>query len=120
MKKWLCFFRCAPGREGRSGNTRIDLLPEGLKRKVSALYINGDLFDFWLGDNQLCLVEYRPLLETLRELRDEGVEVVYIEGNHDFYLGKYFTDVLGASVFSRECIRNIDGKRIYMETHFYF
>jgi len=101
------------GKDDRAIPGLISFL-RGLKGKISALYIGGDLFDFWLGDNRLCLIEYRPLLETLRELRDEGTEIFYIEGNHDFYLGKFFIDVLKANVFSRECVKNIDGKRVYI------
>ncbi len=87
---------------------------KSLKGKISSLYIVGDLFDFWMGDNPLCLIEYRPLLEALRELKDEGAEIVYIEGNHDFFLGRFFTDVLRARVFPKECVEYINGKRVYI------
>lgn len=102
--------------DGRDDTALRDLMSflRGLKGKISALFIGGDLFDFWIGDNSACVREYGPFLELLKGLRDTGTEILYVEGNHDFFLKSYFSDVLGARVFPRECTEVIDGHRVYI------
>jgi UDP-2,3-diacylglucosamine hydrolase len=71
----------------------LDFL-EGEARKAEALYILGDLFEAWLGDD-LILPEYAPVLDALRALSDSGVRVYVMHGNRDFLLGKRFEQVSG-------------------------
>ena len=71
----------------------LDFL-EGEARKAEALYILGDLFEAWLGDD-LILPEYVPVLDALRALSDSGVKVYVMHGNRDFLLGKRFEQVSG-------------------------
>jgi len=59
-------------------------------RGADALYILGDLFEFWIGDEAAALDEYRPLIEGLRALAESGVPVSVIPGNRDFLLGAGF------------------------------
>ncbi len=50
------------------------------------LIINGDMFELWKFDLSICLKTYRRLLAKFRQLADQGVEIIYIFGNHDFDL----------------------------------
>ena len=61
-------------------------------------YVLGDLFHFWWGFEDAVLEEYRPVLSALQRLRDRGIGLTCVRGNHDFCLGPFFTEVLGATV----------------------
>ncbi len=81
---------------------------------VDTLVILGDLFDFWAGDNRVAYRNYLPLLESLVALRKKGVKIIYLEGNHDFSMGSFFVDKLGASVHPDSFDLDVNGKRVYL------
>ena len=62
------------------------------------LYILGDLFDFWFEYRHAIPSDGLKVLATLRELANDGVEVHYLAGNHDFALGSYIRDTIGCIV----------------------
>jgi len=86
----------------------------GLRGNTSTLYILGDLFEFWIGYRAVPFTHYLPLLEELRRLAAAGVEIVYFEGNHDFHMGPFFTETLGARVNRGPAIVDLGGKRAYL------
>lgn len=85
-----------------------------LKGTTKTLYILGDLFEFWVGYQESVFPHYQPVLRSLEELRASGTEIVYFEGNHDFHLGRFFTETLQATIYSNPAILNLDGRRIYI------
>ncbi len=80
------------------------------------LVILGDLFDFWAGYDKVLAREYGPTLERFERLASAGTKIIYLEGNHDFLMGPYFTDRLGAEVYADTHILTINGKQIFL-TH---
>ncbi|WP_236685547.1 UDP-2,3-diacylglucosamine diphosphatase [Geobacter pickeringii] len=86
----------------------------GLRGTADTLYILGDLFEFWIGYRQVPFTHYLPLLDLLRELTASGVRLVYLEGNHDFHLGPFFTETLGVSVHPGPVEVELGGKRVYL------
>jgi UDP-2,3-diacylglucosamine hydrolase len=64
---------------------------EGAARNACALYILGDLFEFWVGDDQ---IDHDPLArrvtDVLAALSAEGVAVCLMRGNRDFLIGERF------------------------------
>lgn len=69
----------------------------GEARQAEALYILGDLFEAWLGDD-LVLPEYAPVLDALRTLSESGVDIYVMHGNRDFLLGKAFEQMSGCQL----------------------
>ncbi len=69
----------------------------GEARSATALYILGDLFEAWLGDD-LVLPEYHPVLNALAELVDSGTAVYVMHGNRDFLLGESFERMSGCQL----------------------
>ena len=59
-------------------------------RQARALYILGDFFEYWIGDDALDQAEYRPIAERLRAVVDAGTPVHVMRGNRDFLLGARF------------------------------
>ncbi|MGM0593345.1 MAG: UDP-2,3-diacylglucosamine diphosphatase [Pseudomonadota bacterium] len=74
----------------------LDLLSTEAPR-ADGLYILGDLFEAWLGDD-LILPEYQPVLEALKELRQRGVPIYVMHGNRDFLLGERFERLSGCQL----------------------
>jgi len=66
----------------------------GEARTAEALYILGDLFEAWLGDD-LVPAEYQPVLTALKALADSGVVIYVMHGNRDFLLGTQFEQASG-------------------------
>lgn len=79
--------------------------------EAERLAVLGDLFDFWTGSNSVAEMAYKPVLECLLRLRERGVAIIYFEGNHDFSMGPFFTDKLGARVCPDMEEMAMDGKR---------
>jgi len=82
--------------------------------KAGALYIVGDLFDFWIEYKYAIRPDYFPLLHELRSLVEQGVEVHYLAGNHDFALGPFLTDVIGLHIHPDRYEPVIQGKKLHI------
>ena len=82
--------------------------------EIRTLYLLGDIFEFWVGYRSAVFSSYVPLLEALRRLRRQGVEIVYVEGNHDFHLGPYFKEELGCRILPDGGSITIDGLKVYI------
>jgi UDP-2,3-diacylglucosamine hydrolase len=81
---------------------------------IDSLVILGDLFDFWTGFGDVAYYHYLPVLGSLLNLRQRGVKIVYVEGNHDFSMGAFFTGVLGADVHPESAALSIDGMTFHL------
>lgn len=51
-----------------------------------ALYLNGDLFHYFIADPKFYTPSVESVFRRFRELRDSGIDVHYVEGNRDFFL----------------------------------
>jgi len=81
---------------------------------VDILVIAGDFFEFWLGDSPEAFPHYKPALDALKTVTQNGVKLLFFEGNHDFHLGKYFRKAFNAEVFAEKTEITIDGKRLFI------
>lgn len=61
------------------------------------LYVLGDLFEYWLGDD-VGLPLYAPLLNAFRRLRNSGCAITFMLGNRDFLLGDAFAEAAAATL----------------------
>jgi len=81
---------------------------EGPAANADALYILGDLFEAWLGDD-LVLPEYQPALDSLRQLTARGVPVYIMHGNRDFLLGQQFAATTGCALIDDPTVIDLYG-----------
>lgn len=80
---------------GRPEITRLFLELLGSEASgAEALYILGDLFEFWIGDDVNSPLA-DEVSQCLRQLADKGVPVYFIHGNRDFLLGEEYADAAG-------------------------
>jgi len=79
---------------------RIQLAVDFIKDETAncnALYILGDLFNTWLGDD-IVPAAFVPLVEQLQKLHQSGVAIYLMVGNRDFMMGKHFAQQIGAQL----------------------
>lgn len=74
----------------------------------------GDIFDFWMGFNEVVAREYSTLLKAFVGLHKEGIDIIYLEGNHDYSMGAFFTGTLKVGVYGDDCEMRLDGKRLFL------
>jgi UDP-2,3-diacylglucosamine hydrolase len=79
------------------------------------LYILGDLFEVWVGDDDPNPEKAR-IVDALRELTASGVACFIIHGNRDFLLGRQFCDRSGCRLLQDPVIAELDGERVLV-TH---
>lgn len=84
-------------------------------RGAAALYILGDLFEAWVGDDDRDLQKER-VMQGLRDLSASGVACFALHGNRDFLLGVGFTQRSGCQLLSDPVIAQIDGEPVLI-TH---
>ncbi|MBV8974609.1 MAG: UDP-2,3-diacylglucosamine diphosphatase [Sinobacteraceae bacterium] len=82
---------------------------------AEALYILGDLFEAWVGDDDEEPGNER-VCRALRELSSGGVACFALHGNRDFLLGAGFCARSGCRVLSDPVITQLDGERVLL-TH---
>lgn len=58
----------------------------------------GDLFDFWFEYRSVIFSDFFDVLRALADIRDAGVELHLICGNHDFWAGRFLRDELGFQI----------------------
>lgn len=89
---------------------------EFLEQRVAgsdALYILGDLFDTWVGDDD----DSPPAPEVRRWLRalvDSGTPVHIQHGNRDFLIGEAFCEQSGATLLEEEAVVTLSGRRVLL------
>jgi UDP-2,3-diacylglucosamine hydrolase len=82
----------------------------GEARSAEALYILGDLFEAWLGDDDPEPAA-RATVGALRALADSGVPVFVMHGNRDFLIGERFCRETGATLLPDGTVIDLHGER---------
>jgi len=88
---------------------------EKITPDAEALYILGDLFEFWIGDDIIDLPvgkPYLPIIKQLKSLSDSGVKLYFIQGNRDFLISETFVKRIGASLLADECVVDLYGTKV--------
>src|SRR5215831_1887658 len=84
-------------------------LMRGPALDASAVYILGDLFDWWLGDDQLAEPFAGSVGESLRAVTDRGIPVYVARGNRDFLIGERFEKTTGAQILPEQHVVDLGG-----------
>lgn len=75
-----------------------------VKGDAGAIFLLGDLFDFWFEYKTVVPKGFIRVLGKIAELRDQGIPLYFFVGNHDLWMNDYFETELGIPVYheSRE------------------
>jgi UDP-2,3-diacylglucosamine hydrolase len=84
--------------------------------RTQQLYLLGDIFEAWAGDDDLDDAYNRRIVDALGRLRAKGVTLYWIAGNRDFLAGERFAQASGAVLLPDPYIARIAGRTIVL-TH---
>ncbi|HEY0042826.1 MAG TPA: UDP-2,3-diacylglucosamine diphosphatase [Flavisolibacter sp.] len=81
---------------------------ENIRHDAEAIFLLGDLFDFWFEYKTVVPKGFVRVLGKLAELRDSGIPIYFFTGNHDLWMGDYFEKELNIPVYhsNKEYILN--------------
>jgi len=72
-----------------------------IKQDAAAIFLLGDMFDFWFEYKTVVPKGFTRTLGKLAEISDAGIPIYYFVGNHDLWMNGYFEDELNIPVYHK-------------------
>ncbi len=85
-----------------------------IKEDAHAIFLMGDLFDFWFEYRTVVPKGFVRTLGKLAELKDSGIQIYFFVGNHDLWMNGYFEEELGISVYHNPEVFTINDKKFFL------
>jgi len=98
---------------GAAGGAFLAFL-EAVPDLTDDLVLNGDVFDFWFEYRSVVRRDAFPALRRLAGLRDAGVRVRLVGGNHDAWTGSFLGEELGIELIDGPVVTEVGGRRTYL------
>ena len=98
----------------RTQERRLVRFLDSIKNKAAAIYLLGDMFDFWNEYRYVVPKGYTRFLGKISELTDMGVEVHFFTGNHDLWTYGYLEEECGMIVHRKPITTEIYGKLFFI------
>lgn len=98
----------------RTNERRLVNFLDSIKHEAEAIYLLGDIFDYWFEYKNVVPKGYTRLLGKISELTDMGVEVHFFTGNHDIWCKDYFTEECGMTMHFKPITTEIHGKEFFL------
>lgn len=89
---------------------------ESLGPDIEALYILGDFFEYWIGDEATGDEQYASVISALRKTTDRGLSIYFMHGNRDFLVGEEFLQKAGCKLLPDPTVITIGDKKVLI-TH---
>lgn len=86
---------------------------EGKARQADALYILGDFFEAWIGDDDDAELN-QQVADALKQLTTSGVPCYLMHGNRDFLIGQQFAEQSGCQLISDPSVVELYGKSVLL------
>ena len=83
-----------------------------VKKDAEAIFLLGDLFDFWFEYKTVVPRGFVRVLGKLAEIKDSGIPIYFFVGNHDLWMHDYFEKELNIPVFHKPQEFTINGKTL--------
>ncbi|VBB46412.1 Metallophosphoesterase [uncultured Paludibacter sp.] len=87
---------------------------EKIKTDAEAIYLMGDMFDFWFEYKTVVPKGFVRFLGKLAELSDSGIEIHFFTGNHDIWTFGYLEKEIGLIVHTAPFETEIKGKKFFL------
>ncbi|WP_436515281.1 UDP-2,3-diacylglucosamine diphosphatase [Ekhidna sp. To15] len=87
---------------------------EYISNDASAIFLVGDIFDFWFEYRTTIPKGFVRFQGKLAELSDKGIPIYLFTGNHDLWMKDYFPSQLGVEVYQNPIILEVNGKRLFV------
>jgi UDP-2,3-diacylglucosamine hydrolase len=91
---------------------RIVAFLETIRRDAAAIFIVGDLFDFWYEYHTVVPKGYTRILGKMAEITDSGIPMHFFTGNHDMWMRGYFEQELNIPVYHEPRVFEYNGKKL--------
>ena len=98
----------------RTQERRLVRFLDSIKDKAAAIYLLGDMFDFWDEYKYVVPKGYTRFLGKLSELTDNGIEIHFFTGNHDIWTYGYLEKECGLIVHHKPITTEIFGKIFFL------
>lgn len=85
-----------------------------VKTDAEAIYMLGDMFDFWFEYKTVMPKGYARFLGKMAELTDSGIEIHFFTGNHDIWTFGYLENEIGLIVHRKPEVIELKGKKFYL------
>ena len=83
-----------------------------IEKDAKAIYLVGDIFDFWYEYKKVVPKGFVRVLGKLAEMCDQGININFIVGNHDMWVNDYFQKEIGLNVFKNEILIEENNQKI--------
>lgn len=93
----------------RAHEARVVRFLDHIKDDAAALFLVGDILDYWYEYRTVVPRGYVRFLGKLAELADAGVRITWVTGNHDVWLFDYLRDEIGLTVQRQAAVVDVDG-----------
>lgn len=90
----------------------VDFLPTQTQT-IQSLFILGDLFEVWIGDDAPGELGLQIAIE-LKKLSAQGISIYFMPGNRDFLIGQHYAQQAGMQILSDPCIVQFDQQSILL------
>jgi len=97
--------------ERPEANERFIAFLEDKARAAETLYILGDFFEYWIGDDDLGEAFNAVIAGLLADLTRRGVPVYLMHGNRDFLIGEQFCAATGARLLQDPIVETVQGEK---------
>jgi UDP-2,3-diacylglucosamine hydrolase len=87
---------------------------DSIMPQAAAIFIVGDMFDFWFEYKHVTPKGYVRLLGKLAEITDSGIPIHFFVGNHDMWMSGYFENELGIAVYHEPKTFEWNGKQFFI------
>ena len=85
-----------------------------VKKDAEAIFILGDLFDFWFEYKTVVPKGFVRVLGKLAEIKDSGIPIYFFVGNHDLWMNDYFETELNIPVYHTTQVFKINNKTVFI------
>lgn len=83
-------------------------------RDAEAIFLLGDIFDFWFEYPNKAPSGFESTLNKLTELTDRGIRVVFFTGNHDMWTGECLACECGLEIYHEPQVMELHGKHLFI------
>ena len=101
-------------RESLEREKKLVSFLDKISEDASAIYLLGDMFDFWYEYRSVVPRGYIRFLGKLAELTDRGISIHFFTGNHDIWAFDYLSEEIGLELHRDALITDIGSKRFFL------
>ena len=103
-----------PREDSLEREKRIIRWLNSIEEDAAAIFILGDIFDFWFEYKRAIPKGFIRLQGKFADLIDKGIPLIFFTGNHDLWMFDYFTDELGIPVYRKPRAYTIQDKTFFI------